>query len=61
MGDIESYMLYIQCSEMGDIDVQVASTPAEVINECDITLACLADSFAVKEVSLTYNLLQVAR
>ena len=42
---------YLQCNELDDVDVQIASTPAEVINECDITLACLSDSFAVKEVT----------
>ena len=42
---------YLQCNELDDVDVQIANTPAEVINECDITLACLSDSFAVKEVT----------
>ena len=44
---------YLQCNELDDVDVQIANTPAEVINECDITLACLSDSFAVKEVTAT--------
>lgn len=47
---IFSNYLKCQCKTFVELGAEKGSTPAEVVQSCDITISCVADSRALKDV-----------
>ena len=45
----------MQCKDLLKKGATKCSTPSEVVNQCDITFACVSDAVALKDVSLCFR------
>lgn len=50
------YLLCFQCRDFVKAGALKGSSPCEVVQQCDITFCCVADTTAVKDVSIIFHL-----